>query len=138
MVIHSDYCQVRSECLTCIFRASCCSAHLSRAQVLAFIGSSVRDFELSAGDLLYAPCHRQDSTDHSRCYTSCACHGHRYRPSLVPLSGTSNYQQVIFYMHHATDRIVLTTAFVIPVVPVTGTGTGLRWFLCPGLRIISR
>ena len=26
--------QVRSECLTCIFRASCCRARLSRAQVL--------------------------------------------------------------------------------------------------------
>ena len=28
--------QVRSECLTCTFRASCCSARLSRAQVPAF------------------------------------------------------------------------------------------------------
>ena len=27
---------VRSECLTCAFRASCCSARLSRAQVLTF------------------------------------------------------------------------------------------------------
>ena len=35
--------QVRSECLTCTFRASCCSARLSRAQVTAFAGSSVRD-----------------------------------------------------------------------------------------------
>ena len=35
--------QVRSECLTCTFRASCCSAHLSRAQVPAFASSSVRD-----------------------------------------------------------------------------------------------
>ena len=36
-------CQVRSECLTCTFRASCCSARLSRAQVPAFTGSSDRD-----------------------------------------------------------------------------------------------
>ena len=35
--------QVRSECLTCTFRASCCSARLSRAQVPAFAGSSVQD-----------------------------------------------------------------------------------------------
>ena len=35
--------QVRSECLTCTFRASCCSARLSRAQVPAFAGSSVWD-----------------------------------------------------------------------------------------------
>ena len=35
--------QVRSECLTCTFRASCCSARLSRAQVPGFAGSSVRD-----------------------------------------------------------------------------------------------
>ena len=36
-------CQVRSECLTCTFRASYCSTRLSRAQVPAFAGSSVRD-----------------------------------------------------------------------------------------------
>ena len=35
--------QVRSECLTCTFTESCCSARLSRAQVRAFPGSSVRD-----------------------------------------------------------------------------------------------
>ena len=35
--------QVRSECLTCTFRASWCSARLSREQVPAFAGSSVRD-----------------------------------------------------------------------------------------------
>ena len=35
--------QVRSECLMCTFRASCCSAHLSRAQVPAFASSSVQD-----------------------------------------------------------------------------------------------
>ena len=34
---------VRSECLRCTFRASCCSAHLSWAQVLDFAGSSVWD-----------------------------------------------------------------------------------------------
>ena len=38
--------QARSECLFCTFRASCCSARLSRAQVpiaFAVAGSSVRD-----------------------------------------------------------------------------------------------
>ena len=30
---HSVHDQVRSECLTCTFRASCCSARLSRARV---------------------------------------------------------------------------------------------------------
>ena len=35
--------QVRSECLTCPFRASCCSARLSRVQVPAFTGYSVQD-----------------------------------------------------------------------------------------------
>ena len=33
---------VRSECLTCTFRASCCSARLSRAHVPVYTGSSVR------------------------------------------------------------------------------------------------
>ena len=35
--------QVRSECLTCTFRASCCSARLSWTQVSGFAGSSPRD-----------------------------------------------------------------------------------------------
>ena len=35
--------QVRSECLTCSFRASCCSARLLRVQEPAFAGSSVQD-----------------------------------------------------------------------------------------------
>ena len=35
--------QVMSECLTCTFRESCCSARLSQAQVPAFAGSSIRD-----------------------------------------------------------------------------------------------
>ena len=42
--------QVRSECLTCTFRVSCCSARLSGAQVPAFASSSVRDRKLSVGD----------------------------------------------------------------------------------------
>ena len=35
--------QVRSECLTCTFKASCCSARLSRAQVPEFARCYVRD-----------------------------------------------------------------------------------------------
>ena len=42
--------QVRSECLTCTFRASCCWAHLSRAQVPAFPGSSVQDRKKKRGE----------------------------------------------------------------------------------------
>ena len=42
--------QVRSECLTCTFRASRCSARLSRAQVPAFAGSSVQDRKQKKGD----------------------------------------------------------------------------------------
>ena len=41
--------QVRSECLTCTIRVSCCSARLSRAQVPAFAGSSVRDWKRGGG-----------------------------------------------------------------------------------------
>ena len=41
--------QVRSECLTCTFRASCCSARLSRTQVSAFVGSSVRNRKKKVG-----------------------------------------------------------------------------------------
>ena len=39
---HQKSGQVRSECLMCTFRTSCCSVRLSRAQVPAFSGSSVR------------------------------------------------------------------------------------------------
>ena len=42
-------CQVRSECLTCIFRVSCCSARLSWAQVPAFAGSPVWDRKKKKG-----------------------------------------------------------------------------------------
>ena len=42
--------QVRSECLTCTFRASCCSARLSRAQVPPFAGSSVQDRKKGGGN----------------------------------------------------------------------------------------
>ena len=35
--------QVRSECLMCTFRTSCCSTCLSQSQVPAFAGSSVQD-----------------------------------------------------------------------------------------------
>ena len=41
--------QVRSECLTCTFRASCCSARLSRAQVLAFAGFVCPGQEIKKG-----------------------------------------------------------------------------------------
>ena len=40
---NSETGQVRSECLMGVFRASCCSARLSWAQVPAFDVSSVRD-----------------------------------------------------------------------------------------------
>ena len=40
---------VRSECLTCTFRASCCGACLSWAQVPAFTGSSVQDMKKKRG-----------------------------------------------------------------------------------------
>ena len=38
-----EYMLTGSQCLTYIFRASCCSARLSRAQVPGIAGSSVRD-----------------------------------------------------------------------------------------------
>ena len=43
IVHHKSSGQVRSECLMCTFRASCCSARLSRAQVPSFAGFFVRD-----------------------------------------------------------------------------------------------
>ena len=41
--------QVRSECFNCTFRANCCSARLSRVQVLALAGFSVRNRKKKGG-----------------------------------------------------------------------------------------
>ena len=38
------------------------------------------------------------------------------KPSAATLATLSNWQQRFFYMHHPTDRIAHTTAFVKPVV----------------------
>ena len=46
---HRQNDQFRSECFRCTFRASCCSARLSRAQVPAFACSSVRDRKRKGG-----------------------------------------------------------------------------------------
>ena len=46
-LIDIAFSQVRSECLTWTFRASCCNARLSRAQLPASIGSSVRDRKIA-------------------------------------------------------------------------------------------
>ena len=46
--------QVRSECLTCTFKASCCSAHLSLAQVQASLsGTGIEMGEGLRGDDLH-------------------------------------------------------------------------------------
>ena len=62
-------------------------------------------FRLAARVLLYASSHRQDNTHHGLCYTS-----------RGTLAGTRNSSMGIFYMHHSTDRITHTMAFVTPVV----------------------
>ena len=80
--IHPDslHYRVRSgQCLMCTFRASCCSARLSWAQVPTFAGSFVQD----------------------RKTIEC---------------GTPHLIYLFFYMHHPTDRITHTTAFVTPVM----------------------
>ena len=51
--------QVRSECLTCTFRASCCSARLSWAQVPTFAGKWPH-----VTFLIYAPCSENKITGH--------------------------------------------------------------------------
>ena len=50
MLFKNNIGQVRSECLTCTFRASCCSARLSRAHALAFAGSSIQDRKKKRGE----------------------------------------------------------------------------------------
>ena len=80
--------QVRSESLTCTFRASCSSARLSRAHVSAFACSSVQDRILfSVGRvLLYAPSSTQDSTHHNLWYTSCGALAGIQNRSMDPSS----------------------------------------------------
>ena len=38
------------------------------------------------------------------------------KPAATTWATLSDYQQELFYMHHPTDRIKHTTAFVTPVV----------------------
>ena len=38
------------------------------------------------------------------------------KPAAATWATLSDYQQGLFYMHHPTDRITHTTAFVAPVV----------------------
>ena len=54
--------------------------------------------------------HRQDSTYHGLCYTSRGALAGTINTSMGPP------HEGFFYMHHPTDRITHTTAFVTPVV----------------------
>ena len=48
--------QVRSECLMCTFRASCCSTHLSLAQLQGFASSSVQTGKKGGEGLMGTAC----------------------------------------------------------------------------------
>ena len=89
-------------------------------------------FRLAARVLLYAPSHKQDSTYHSLCYINRGALAGTRNSSMGPPpwridltthrtmsersyhGATSRFR--FFYMHHPTDRITHTTAFVTPVV----------------------
>ena len=43
----------------------------------------------------------------------------RKPPSATIWTTLSDWQQGLFYMHHPTDRIAHTTAFVTPVVDIS-------------------
>ena len=64
MVGHDCTNQVRSECLTCTFRVSCCSARLSRAQVPVFAGTSVRDRNHESGRFQCSYGQARETTQH--------------------------------------------------------------------------
>ena len=72
--------------------------------------------------LYYAPSHRQGSTYHDICYTSCWALAEK-RINVSNKRDRTDYSLYlkwtlwIFYiMHHPIDRIVHTTTFVTPVV----------------------
>ena len=81
-------------------------------------------YRLTARVLLYAPSHRQDNTYHSLCYTSRGAlagtrnssMGGREETCCCHIYILSDQQQGFFYMHHPTDRITHTIAFVTLVV----------------------
>ena len=90
--------QVRSKCLTCTFRASCCSARLSREQVPTFTSSSVWDRILTSGQVRsgqvrskYLTCSFRTSCCSARLSRS---HAPTFAGSSVPLSGTGCSPQV--------------------------------------------
>ena len=86
-------------------------------------------FRLTARVLLYAPSHRQHSTYHRLCYTSRGALAGTRNSSMGPphegsirwpiepwgntLTTDLHLAPRFFYMHHPTDRITHTTAFVI-------------------------
>ena len=87
-------------------------------------------FRLAARVSLYASSHRQDNTYHGLCYTSCGALAGTRNSSMGPTHEGSIWRPIApwanaltmdlhltpFYMHHPTDRIAHTTAFVTPVV----------------------
>ena len=88
-------------------------------------------FRLTARGLLYAPSHRQDSTYHSLCYTSRGTLDGTRNSSMGPpqeidpmtqrTTSESSYHggtSRSFYigLHHPTDRILQTRAFVTLIV----------------------
>ena len=65
--------QVRSECLTCTFRASCWTSRTPVTGTCTGLRQFLcpgQAFRLVARGRLYALSHRQDSTYHGFCYTS--------------------------------------------------------------------
>ena len=54
-------------------------------------------------------------------------HPYRERGNLLPPQGYSFRLTAIFYMHHPTDRIAHTTAFVTPVVEHCLEGQIAQW-----------
>ena len=110
--------QVRSESLTCTFRASCCSAR----RVLC-PGS----FRLAARILLYAPSHIHDSIYHGLCHTSRASVAGKRNSSMDThlareetlchhYMGYSFRLAAMGLLHHPTNMIAHTTAFDTSVV----------------------
>ena len=86
-------------------------------------------YRLTARVLLYAPSHIQDNTYHGLCYTSRGAlagtrnssmgppHEGSIRRPIAPWANALPLNYVpLLYMHHSTDRIIHTTAFVTSVV----------------------
>ena len=84
-------------------------SHTVKDQSYTVANSWVTLSNWQQGILKNRPLHRQGNTHHNLCYDSCGALDGRKEGNIL-------FNDALFYMHHSTDRIAHTMAFVTPVM----------------------